>query len=266
MRMHGRSRRTGTLLSLGLSFALAFSGGCMVHREIAAGNYRLEGVFQREDPLLVLRDSDDGHKRSKALARLKEPLQNGGTREEQDLYLKILVQTAKEDREPLCRMAAVRTLGSYKDPRAARTLEEVYQLRLPFTPDMNSVLRQQALAGLEQTGDPEARHLLIRVARQPGSPTESSLADRQQTLDERLTAVRGLARYHQYDAIDALVHVLENEKDVALKDRAHRSLREATGRELPPEPRLWRQLLNDPNSPELAAQEPNFIQRVVGLK
>lgn len=264
--MLSRSRNSGALGILGLSCLLAAGSGCSLHREIAAGNYRLEGVFTREEPLVVLRDSTDGYKRAKALARLEEPLENGGNREEQELYLKILTQTAKEDREPLCRMAAVRTLGTYKDPRAARTLEEVYQLRLPFTPDMNSVLRQQALAGLEQTGDPEARHLLIRVARQPGSPTESSLADRQQTLDERLTAVRGLGRYNQYDAIDALVHVLENEKDAALKDRAHQSLRQATGRELPPEPRLWRQLLNDPNSPELAAQEPNLIQRVVGLK
>ena len=96
------------------------------------------------------------------------------------------------------------------------------------------------------------------------SPIEASLSDRQQTLGERLAAVRGLARFKQYDAIETLVHVMETERDVALRQCAYESLREATGKNLPPEATAWRQLLRDPGSPALAG-EPNLIERVGGV-
>lgn len=221
--------------------------------------------FHRDDPLVVLAESSDGNKRADALAALREPSQNGGTAEEQKLYLKILSTTAKNDREPFCRLRAIRVLGKYKDPLAVQCLEEVCQQDPKFTREMNSLIRQQALVSLQETGDPGARRMLLVVARGADSPVESSLSDRQQTQDERLAAVRGLGKFNQYDSIETLVYIMEKERDPGLRDCAHKSLREATGKDYPAEPAVWREMLRDPASPDLP-RERNLIQRVVGTK
>jgi HEAT repeat protein len=220
----------------------------------------MKDLWTKEEPLIVLRDSSDGHKRSKALAQLVEPAQNGGSKEEQELYVKILTKAAMEDRDPLCRLGAIRALGTYKDPRAARVLEDVYQQRLPFTAEHNTVIRQQALAAVVQTGNPDSRTLLVRVARSPSGSVDSSLTDRQQTQDERLTAIRGLAKYSQYESIETLVYIMEKEKDVALHDRAYESLKVATGKNLPDDPKAWRDMMQNP---QLASHEPTVLERVM---
>lgn len=247
----------GSALMLGLTGCAGFWD------EVTSNNRDLHGYFVKPDPMVVLRDSNDAYKRSQALSSLKEPLSNGGTREDQEAYVKILTVAATTDRELLCRLGAIRALGAYKDPRAARALEEAYQQRLPFSPEFNTIIRQQALASLEKSGDAESRHLLIRVARQPGGAVEASLIDQQQTLDERLTALRALARFKHADAIETLLYVMETEKDVALKRRAHESLQSATGRNLPPDAKAWRDMMANPAS---VAQQPSFIERVSGLK
>jgi hypothetical protein len=228
--------------------------------EVTSRNFRMKDLWTKEEPLIVLRDSSDGYKRSQALAKLLEPAQNGGNKEEQEVYIKILTKAAAEDRDPLCRLGAIRALGTYKDPRAARVLEDVYQQRLPFTPEHNTVIRQQALTAIVETGNPDSRSLLIRVARSPGGSVESSLTDRQQTQDERLTAIRGLAKYRQYDSIETLVYIMEKEKDVALHDRAFESLKVATGKKLPDDAKAWRDMMQNP---QLAQQEPNILERVM---
>jgi hypothetical protein len=92
------------------------------------------------------------------------------------------------------------------------------------------------------------------------------LTDRQQTLDERFAAIRGLAKFKQYDAIETLVHILETERDAGLRDCAHKSLKEATGKTLPPDAVAWREMLRDPNNPAVAGREPGLIQRVTGIR
>ncbi len=86
--------------------------------------------------------------------------------------------------------------------------------------------------------------------------------DKQQILDERLTALRGLSKFKQADSAYTLLYVLETEKDVALRDRAHQSLVAVTGKHLPADAKLWAEVLNNPKS-ELG-KEPNPIQRAVG--
>jgi hypothetical protein len=228
--------------------------------DVTSHNFHMKDLWTKEDPLIVLRDSNDGHKRSVALAKLVEPTAKDGSKEEHELYIKILTKAATEERDPLCRLGAIRALGTYKDPRAARVLEDVYQQRLPFTPEHNTVIRQQALACLVETGNPDSRSLLIRVARSPSGPADSSLTDRQQTQDERLTAIRGLAKYGQADSIETLVYVLEKEKDVALHDRAYESLKMATGKKLPDDAKAWREMMQNP---QLARQEPSMLERVM---
>jgi hypothetical protein len=223
-------------------------------------DYR-EIFWLKPDPLETIRTTTDGERRGKALARLKEPLQNGGTAQDQDAYLKILSTAALQDREPMCRLGAIRALGEFKDPRAARTLEDVYQQpKLPFTQDFNVMIRQQALASLERMANEESRHLLIRVARQPGPAIDASFTDRQQTQDEKIIAIRALGRYKQPECADTLVYILETEKDVALRDRAHEALRESTGKDLPPDARAWRAALS--GQTPAVAHEPSLIERV----
>jgi HEAT repeat protein len=239
---------------------MAFCGCANFWDDVTSHGFRMKDLWTKEDPLVVLRDSNDGARRAKALANLAEPSQQGGKPDEQELYIKILTKSASEDRDPLCRMGAIHALANYKDPRAARVLEDVYQQRLPFTSELNTIVRQQALAAVVQTGNPDSRALLIRVARSPSGPVESSLTDRQQTQDERLTAIRGLAKFSQPDAIETLVYIMESEKDVALHDRAHESLKQVTGKNIPDDAKAWRAYAQNPQS---APPEPSFIQRVM---
>ena len=121
-------------------------------------------------PLEVIRNNADGatgadgHRRAQAFSDLREPLQNGGNAQDQRAYLEFLGAAARTDREPTCRLCAIRALGKYKDPRAARILEEVYQMPskprtaddrhyIPFNQEIASMIRKEALVGLEQTQD-----------------------------------------------------------------------------------------------------------------
>lgn len=221
-------------------------------------NRDIKGYFMPPDPLEVIARSTDGAKRGQALASLEEPLEHGGTQEQQEQILRILTVAALSDKESLCRLGAIRALGQWKDPRVVKILEDAYFQRLPFSSEIQSVVRQQVLASLEETGNAESRHLLIKAARQP--PATGSYQERQQVLDERLTAIRGLGKFKQYDSTETLLHILETEKDVALRDRAHESLRKATGKNLPAEAAAWRDFLHNTDR----TPEPSIIQRVVG--
>jgi PBS lyase HEAT-like repeat len=258
----GKRALWGALLGAALATS---AGGCAsTWDEVTSREFKFSALFSKEpDPLVVIRDSTDGERRGKALASLREPLRNGGTAKDQEVYLEILSRSAREDRDPICRIGAVQALGNFRDPRAARVLEEVYQQpKLPFTQDFNAMLRQHALRSLEKAGDEEARHLLVRVARQPPPASDANSIDRQQTQDEKVIAIRALGRYKQPECVETLVYILETEKDNALRDRAHESLQSATGRTLPPDATAWRQALATPQP--AVAPEPTIIQRVSG--
>ena len=98
---------------------------------------------------------------------------------------------------------------------------------------------------------------MILVAKQPSS--QGSSLERQQIMDERLQAIRALRKFRQNDSADALVYVLETEKDVALRHRATESLQVMTGKSLPAEPVAWREALQRENIQ--TAREPSFIGR-----
>ena len=57
------------------------------------------------------------------MAALQEPLHNGGSQKDQDTIVEILRTSAQKDSQPLCRMAAIRALGRFKDPRAAQAID-----------------------------------------------------------------------------------------------------------------------------------------------
>lgn len=241
-----------------LALAALGSSGCVgLWDEITSHNRDLKGYFIKQEPMVVIKDSPDGAKRGRAIASLKEPLANGGNQEQEEVYFKILTAGALQDRDPLIRLGAVHALGNCKNPVAVDILEKVITEKLPFPAEMNCVIRQQALTALENTGLPEARKMLITIARGPNAT--GALVDQQQVLDERLTAIRGLSKFKQSDSAYTLLHVLETEKDVALRDRANQSLEAVTGKHLPPDAKLWAEVLSNPKSD--LGKEPNPIQR-----
>jgi hypothetical protein len=252
------------LLAVALTALTALAGsGCASFWDEAFSRERdLHGYFRPPDPLVVIHDTTDGERRAKALSALREPLTHGGNQHDQDVYIEILTTAARTDRDPYCRLGAMQALGYFKDARAAKALEEAYQqTKLPFTQDFNTMIRQTALRSLEKIGSDDSRQLLILVARQPGPAQDAPSIDRQQTQDEKLIAIRALGKYHQPECIETLVYLLESERDIALRDRAHQSLQESTGKHYSADPQVWRtalagQPVNDP--------QPNIIQRVSG--
>jgi len=256
--------------SLGGALLLSACGCAGFWEEVSSREFEFKNLWSQPEPLVVLRDSTDNHRKGQALLRLHEPLRHGGTQQEQDLYLDILARAAVSEpsgqtealsRDPYCRLCAIRMLGEYQDPRAVPILEKAYLEVHPFTPEMNAMVRQQTLAALETTMNPAARHVLIRAARQPGATAVSSHTDRQSILDEKLAAVRALSKYPQSDSVETLISLLETEKDVAVRHCAHNSLKTITKANLPENASSWREL-QVRGSEGLPA--PSAIERVAG--
>lgn len=238
--------------------------------EVSSREFEFKNLWTKPEPLVVLRDSTDNARKAEALSRLKEPIRHGGTPAEQELHIQILSRAAVNEspgrpeplsRDPLCRLCAIRALGEYQDPRAVAVLEKAYLDAHPFTPEMNAMIRQQSLASLELTGNPDARHILIRAARQPSATAVSSQTDRQSIMDEKLAAVRALGKYPQSDCVDTLIYILENEKDVAVRHCAHQSLKTVTQRNLPEDAKAWRELQT---RGDVSSPTPGMIERVTG--
>ena len=127
-----------------------------------------------------------------------------------------------------------------------------------FTPDTVTTLQCCTLESLGRHRSPDGLKLLVQVA---STPTESkpkptggvqaagallsleaaagttSESDR---IDVRLAAIRALGSYkNDPTAIQTLVGVLKVEKDVAVRGRAHESLVNVTGKDLPPDGQAW---------------------------
>lgn len=255
--LNAARRRPGRWAAYLAGAALAGAGlcGCAdFWDDITSRDFKVQSLWAaKPNPMVVLRDSSDGDERARALLALREPKQHGGSDQDQEAVLKILATAAVSERHPWCRLAAIQTLGRFKDPRAVSALQAAYEQanRAPgspvqlaayqpadaLMPEATAALRCRALAALGETGNPAAVDLLVRVVRQP--PVEGSELERQQAADERLTAVRALAHFNQYQATEALLKVLQTEKDVALRDRATESLQTITGKKLPADAKAW---------------------------
>ena len=237
-----------------LPAGLAFVGltGCAVTwDDVTSRNFEVSSLWTAPPPPLeVLDKSSDGYARAKAIARLGEAKGDAAQ------YLPRLQALALTDRDPLCRLAAIRALGKYNDPQAARVLSEVYLGNPGLSAENNALVRQQALAALETSAPTEARQLFIKAAKQPGgSLTTAAQSDRQEINDERLTAIRALGKYSQSDAVETLVRLMETEKDVAVKNCAWESVKSATKRDFPNDGKAWREFIATGREP---ARTSNF--------
>jgi hypothetical protein len=221
---------------------LGLSGCASFWDDVTSRDFSFKAFFVPPNPLVVLRDSTDGDQRCRALLALKEPKAHGGTDLDQAAVVKILATAAATEKQPLCRLAAIQSLGHFKDPQATQGLiDAFYAAGNNATPETATVLRCSALNSLGETHNPGAVELLARVVKEP--PAEGTEVERQQSLDVRIAAARALGNFSHYQATDSLVNVLRTEKDVALRDRAHESLKQATGKDLPPDAQAWEQAL-----------------------
>jgi len=271
----GARRRAVHLAGAALA-SLGLSGCAQFWEDVTSKDFQCSDLWSRPNPLLVLRDSNSGDKRARALRSLREPKQHGGTAEEQDAMVNILVTAAKTDPQPLCRLAAIQSLGGFQDPRAAQGLQdaffavteaparreptkpESFGANAAFPPDVSTVIQCKALEALGKTGHPSGVELLARVARPgPSTVVEASETEKQQNRDLRLSAVRALGHHKHYEATSALVAVLEKDKDVALQNRAAESLAEATGKDLGKDPKAWEEFLTKP--PEQQKKEQKTV-------
>lgn len=263
--IHTGSRGFSPFIGLLLLLSLA---GCSSFEEFNIKKMNFEVFRDPEQPLEVIRHSQDGRLRARALRCLHEPLTHGGTKEEQDVYVSLLTYSASHEAQPWCRIAAIEMLRRYKDPRAAEGLKEAYYRAGSFNPETATMIRCQALTALAETKQPQALEVLVRVLREP--PVEGPDQDRELKMRERITAARALGEFKDYQSTHTLVEVLRKEEDDALRNNAHQSLVRVTGRDLPADAQVWADFLHDPNSVKHAstpgAKIGDRILELTGLK
>jgi HEAT repeat protein len=193
-------------------------------------------MFNRApDPMTVLRESTDGDARAKAMTALKEPRVTGGSEAEQEEVMRLLTAAATADSQPLCRMAAIQTLGRFQDPRAVQALTSAYDAASQLSSEVVGPIQGRALLSLGETHQPAAVDFLVQVATQRSS-AEVSDRERQQSRDTRLAAVRALGNFNKSpQAADAMTRLMQTERDVAMRDRARETYAKVTGTEPPAE-------------------------------
>lgn len=283
-------RQPVTLLLLGLSAGLTGCAGAW--DKMSSRRFRDDPwgtMFDRRDPLEVMKTSPEGDDRAAAMRKLKEPAANGRSSAEQEEALRLLTDAAINDPSPVVRIAAIGKLGEFQDVRAVKSLTAAYyqagggaasplndadatlQLAsggralgttdrmslagpLGFGPDVTNVIRARAVEALASTGKAEAVGILAQVA--TGAEKVGG-TDR----DTRLAAVRGLKQLRTPESVAALSNVLTVEKtrDPALAQRAHEGLVNLTGQSLPDDPQKWDALVRSGQAPVVAA--PNVIQQ-----
>lgn len=259
----------------------------------------MQRAVSPEDPMAVLRADPprDGDERAKAMRRLKEPIEHGGTQQDQDEVLDLLARTATADPSPVLRLAAIEALGRFRDPRAVGVLMHAYQsahgrlgnapapdidpgvqlaganTRVPgrvgperglaaptgYAPDTVSVIRCRALESLGKTNTAEAVRFLATVATGPESAAAMDGAD---DRDVRLAAVRGLGHCRQPESVVVLAQVLgrESGKDTAVVGRAHDGLVRLTGKQIPADPQKWDAVVQ---AGVTIAPEPTWVDNAV---
>jgi HEAT repeat protein len=243
-------RKLASILGAGLIAATA--GGCASFwDDVTSRKFEFKNLYTKPDPFLVLKNSTDGDERAKALRALREPKANGGSDQDQEAVLKILATAATSDKQFLCRLAAIESLGRFRDPRAAEHLTNAFYNSGSFPAEMATRIQCQAVAALGETGNPAAIPLLTKVAN--GASGEGSELEKQQVMDVRIAAASALARFHDPRATESLIRILEKDKDVALCDCAFESLQKSIGRQLPPNFHDWDGLRRNPNAAQRTA-------------
>jgi hypothetical protein len=229
----------GRLSALALGFGLTGCAGPTFWDDVTSRDFHFKSVFSSgPEPLAILKESTDGDARAKAFAALKEPKASGGGDAQQDEAMKLLTTAAVSDPQPLCRGAAIRTLGRFRDPRAVPALVQAYDAAGTLPNEVAGPIQGQALTALGETRQPAAVNFLVQVAGKP-TPAETTDRERQVARDNRLAAVRALRNFDgSPEAIETAGRLAESERDVALRDRARETYVKVSGGKEPPAPNV----------------------------
>jgi len=262
-----RSRTRLMLSTWGCVGLLAWAGCHQFVDEVTSREFRLRNLVNQPDPVAVLQTSNDGDARAKAMRRLREPIRSGGTTELQDEIVQILIQSAVEDPRPICRLAAIEALGRFQDERAAPALLQAYHASRQFPTEIANAIRCAALTSLGGKNHPEGLELLAEVATMPAEKSEKSPIEltshaaepllteilsqydpsHQAARDARLAAIRALGQSKSRRAIEALIPLVDD-RDVAIRDRAHEALQTITGRrDVARTSNAWKSVLSEAN-------------------
>jgi HEAT repeat protein len=270
---HWSKRASARVLGIRLAFvglfALGMSGCANFWDDVTSHDFEFNSLFVKPNPLVVLKDSTDGDKRARALRTLREPKQTGGTDQQQDFVVNLLTTAAVSEHQYFCRLAAIQSLGYFKDPRAVKGLEEAYYKadaeyrEGKFPLDTASAIQCQAIRSLGQTENPAAVSILVKIVGE--APLEGAEKDQQQALDKRIAAARALGSFTSYQATESLVKVLQSEKDIAMRDSAHESLKKITKKDLPADYQVWNDVLHQSNGQDFGiADNRGPLDKIMG--
>ncbi len=159
-------------------------------------------LFTSEDPIKVLETDQAGDDRVRAMKKLEEPREHGGSTDQQDRVIAILEQSATTEQRPLCRLAAIEALSRFKDPRVGPILLKAYNNSAydapaaeikgsavspaavnglaiknaisQFTPDTVTSIQCMTIDGLGRRRNPEGLKLLIQIALAPAQRPKPS--------------------------------------------------------------------------------------------
>lgn len=216
--------------------------------------YRWNLVFNRPDPLEVLASSHDGDMRRRALATLNTQ----GTwwkKEDPEAMFRLLSTCAAREPDPINRALAVERLAELKDPRVPGVLLDTF--KSPVNADPRALpVRIAAVRAMGQTKDASVVDTLTGVVQ-----------DREQPLDLRFAAAEALGHFQHYQAAASLVKLLREDRDVALKYRAHQSLCHMTGRkDVPARADAWEEAFRKAAHGEQPLQrESNPLMKLVSF-
>ena len=290
-------RRIWTAFASAFAALMTVSGCAGTLDKVSSQRFRespFTTLFHTDDPMYVLRNSQEGDARAQAMLIIKEPKSNGKSDDEQNELMKILSESATSDKQVYCRLNAIEALARFNDPRAAQILMTAYQNANPdsiaeelkpgdsnviqasrrtrtalgnvttFTPDMIIRIQCHALEALGKKRTPEALALLCEVAMTPAKKeakvTEIELTQMDGSLgqdksDLRLAAIRSLEHFKMdMQAARVLFKIMTTEREVAIKNRAYQSLIKVTDKDWPPGSPEWSILLEKKDTSPVSTQ------------
>ena len=155
--------------------------------------------------------------------------------------MNLLVSAATTEQRGLCRIKAIQAMGTFKDVRVVKGLEEAYNRAssYPFPRETKAIIKLEALQALGETHSPAAIDFLVTILNQPQVAEKADFHEKQQVNDERIAAARGLGHFKGGKPAAALVVALQQQQDIALRDRIQQSLAASTGQDFGNDISLW---------------------------
>src|SRR5262245_50578311 len=163
----GRQKWLRASWALGAATLLSFTAaGCQsggIWDDIKNRDFRVRDMVSRQDSLTVLETDSNGDARARAMRKLKEPMQNGGSQEQQDKAMQMLTEGATTDNRAVCRLAAIDALKRMRDPRATTALIQAYYNATSFQLDVANTIRVEAVTALGKKKGAHAVALPVRA-------------------------------------------------------------------------------------------------------